>query len=149
MRPARTARRAMGSARNRSMRPFWRSSASPMAVPTEPKIVGLHQDAGNEVVHVGDAGNVDDAAEDVAKQDDEHDRLNDHEDDRHGNAEQREQVSSRDRRDVADRPAKGGVFEARGAVVRLVRVVVVYAVALLRRPLGCVAVGTRLRPYGR
>ena len=37
--PASTAMRAMGSARNRSMRPLCRSSARPMAVPTAPKIV--------------------------------------------------------------------------------------------------------------
>ena len=37
VRPARTADRAMGSARNRSMSPFWRSSASPMLVCTDPK----------------------------------------------------------------------------------------------------------------
>ena len=35
--PKRTAPRDMGSARNRSMIPFWRSSASPMLVLTEPK----------------------------------------------------------------------------------------------------------------
>ena len=37
VRPASTADRAMGSARNRSMSPFWRSSARPTAVPIPPK----------------------------------------------------------------------------------------------------------------
>ena len=37
VRPASTAERAMGRARNRSMRPFCRSSARPMLVCTEPK----------------------------------------------------------------------------------------------------------------
>ena len=39
VRPPRTAMRAIGSARNRSMRPFCRSSASPIAVPIAPKSV--------------------------------------------------------------------------------------------------------------
>ena len=37
VRPVRTADRAMGRARNRSMSPFWRSSARPMLVLTDPK----------------------------------------------------------------------------------------------------------------
>ena len=37
VRPVSTAERDMGSARNRSMRPFWRSSARPMLVLTAPK----------------------------------------------------------------------------------------------------------------
>jgi hypothetical protein len=37
VRPARTDQRAMGSARNRSMSPRWRSSAIPTAVLTAPK----------------------------------------------------------------------------------------------------------------
>ena len=37
VRPASTAERAIGSERKRSMRPLWRSSASPMAVFTAPK----------------------------------------------------------------------------------------------------------------
>ena len=37
LRPASTAVRDIGSARNRSMSPFWRSSASPIAVDTAPK----------------------------------------------------------------------------------------------------------------
>ena len=36
VRPGRTAPRDIGSARNRSIRPFCRSSASPMLVLTEP-----------------------------------------------------------------------------------------------------------------
>ncbi len=37
VRPSSTAPRDMGSARNRSMIPFWRSSARPMLVLTDPK----------------------------------------------------------------------------------------------------------------
>ena len=36
MRPTSTAERAIGSERNRSMSPFWRSSASPTPVVSEP-----------------------------------------------------------------------------------------------------------------
>ena len=36
VRPASTAERAMGRARNRSIKPFCRSSDRPTAVPTEP-----------------------------------------------------------------------------------------------------------------
>ena len=38
VRPASTAERAMGRARKRSIKPFWRSSASPTAVLTAPKV---------------------------------------------------------------------------------------------------------------
>ena len=82
VRPASTAERAMGSARNRSMRPFCRSSARPMLVLTEPNDHRLHEDARHQVVDVVVPGIVDGPAEHVAEQQHEHDRLHAREEDR-------------------------------------------------------------------
>ena len=55
VRPARTADRAMGRARKRSINPLCRSSARPTAVLTAPKHDRLHEDARHHVVDVLDA----------------------------------------------------------------------------------------------
>ena len=52
VRPAITADGAIGSERNRSMMPLWRSSASPMAVLTAPNATVEHEDAGHQEVDV-------------------------------------------------------------------------------------------------
>ena len=55
VRPASTAERAIGSERNRSIRPLFMSVASPIAVGDRAEHHGLHEDAGHQVVDVVDA----------------------------------------------------------------------------------------------
>ena len=107
VRPASTAERAMGRARNRSIKPFCRSSDRPTAVPDGTEQHRLHENAGHHVVDVGHAaGDGDGAAEHVAEQQDEHDGLQRREEQCLGDARDGEQVAPGDGDGVGHRPAQ-------------------------------------------
>src|SRR5512142_1269065 len=84
VRPVRTAERAIGSDRNRSISPLCRSSASPTPVVIAPKAHLLHEDSGHQEIDVAAAGHLDRATEDVDEQQHEHDGLDDREDEQLG-----------------------------------------------------------------
>jgi hypothetical protein len=71
---------------------------------------GLHEDAGHQEVDVGDAARLDGPAEDVAKQEGEHDRLDEGEHQQLGLADQVKQVATGEDQRVADRPGQRRAF---------------------------------------
>ena len=110
MRPTSTAERAIGSERNRSIRPLLRSSASPTPVVSAPNTIVCTKIAGHQEVDVGLPGGeaaLDGAAEHVAEHHHEDDRLDRGEHQQLRVAPDVEQVAPR-HRDARRRPRDRG-----------------------------------------
>ena len=106
VRPTSTAERAIGSERNRSMRPLLQVVGETDAGGERAEHDRLHEDAGHQEVHVGLPGGqaaLDGAAEHVAEHHHEDDRLDGGEHEQLRVAPDVEQVAPRHRERVADR----------------------------------------------
>ena len=107
VRPVSTAELAIGRARKRSSRPLFTSVARPMAVLVAPKTAVCTKIPGHEEVDVADASrDADRAAEHVAEQQHEDDRLDQGEHEQRRHAPVGDEVAPRDGEAVARRPGE-------------------------------------------